>query len=85
MIKPLGIHVLLEPLEESSLIELPSGSKGQAERAIVRGIGSKVEDDTLKEGDTVIFRKYSPEEFELEGKTVYLIEEQDLMGVYENE
>jgi len=82
-IKPLGIHVLLEPLDDKPLIELPSGSKGQAEKAIVRGIGEGVESTSLKVGDTVIFRKYSPEEFELDGKTVYLIEEVDLMGIVE--
>lgn len=81
MIKPLGIHVLLEPLEEKSLIEMPNLSKGQAMKAIVRGIGSQVEESELKVGDTVIFRKYAPEEFELDGKEVYLIESQDLMGV----
>ena len=83
MIKPLGIHVLLEPLEEISSIVLPEQSRGQAEKAIVRGIGSEVEDSSLKVGDTVIFRKYSPEEFELDGKMVYLIEQQDLMGIFE--
>lgn len=82
MIKPLGVHVLLEPIEEDRMIVLPEGSKGQAEKAIVRGIGSAVEDKSLEVGQTVIFRKYAPEEFEAEGKTVYLIEEQDLMGIY---
>lgn len=81
MIKPLGIHILLEPLEEKSFVTLPEGSKGQAEKATILGIGAKVEDETLKVGDIVIFRKYAPEEFELDGKTVYLIEEQDLMGL----
>jgi len=83
MIQPLGAHVLLEPLEEKSVIELPAGSKGQAEKAIVLGIGEAVESKTLRVGDTVIFRKYSPEEFELDGKMVYLIEQQDLMARYE--
>lgn len=83
MIKPLGIHVLLEPLEDDGLIELPNLSKGQAEKAIIRGIGAGVEIEGLEVGKTVIYRKYSPEEFEVEGKTVYLIEAQDLMGLYE--
>jgi len=81
MITPLGVHVLLEPLEDKPLIELPSGSKGQAEKAVVLGIGEKVESETLKVGDTVIFRKYAPEEFELDGKIVYLVENIDLMGI----
>lgn len=82
MITPLGTHILLEPITEQSLIELPEQSKGQAEKAIVLGIGEDVESEALKVGDTVIFRKYSPEEFEMNGKVVYLIESQDLMGIY---
>jgi len=83
MIKPLGVHVLVEPIEPESTIVMPEQSKGQAERGIVRGLGSKVEDETLKIGDTVIYRKYSPEEFESDGKVVYLIEEVDLMGLWQ--
>lgn len=80
MLKPIGVHILVEPLEEATAFKLPELSKGQAERGIVRGIGSKVEEE-LADGMTVLFRKYSPEEFELDGKIVYLIEEQDIMAV----
>ncbi len=82
MITPLGIHVLVEPLEESTTIIMPEQAKGQAEKGVIRGLGSKVEDETLKVGDVVIYRKYSPEEFEADGKTVYLVEEADLMGLW---
>jgi len=80
MITPLGIHILIEPLEESKAFQLPEQSKGQAESGLVLGVGSKV-DIEVKVGDKVLFKKYSPEEFEVEGKMVYLVEEQDLMGV----
>ena len=83
-IKPLGIHVLLQPIEAESSIVMPENSKGQAERAIVLGIGDKVE-SAVEVGDTVIYRKYAPEEFELDGKVVYLIEDVDLMGIYATE
>lgn len=79
-IRPLGVHVLVEPLEETSAIIMPEQAKGQAEKGFVRGLGSKVEDENLKVGDVVIYRKYSPEEFEVEGRLVYLIEESDIMG-----
>lgn len=79
MLKPLGTHVLVEPVMEKSAMVLPEASKGQAEKGIVRGVGSKVEEE-LFEGDEVLYRKYSPEEFDLDGKAVYLIEEQDLMA-----
>ena len=80
-IKPLGVHVLVEPLEEKSSLVMPEISKGQSEKGIIRAIGSKVEDAELKVGDVVIYRKYSPEEYELDGKVVYLIEEVDLFGI----
>lgn len=80
MLKPLGVHVLVEPITEEKAFKLPELSKGQAERGIVRGIGEKVE-APLKEGDKVLYRKYSPEEFEVEGKPAYLIEEADCMAV----
>ncbi len=80
MINPLGIHVLVEPLEVSTTIVMPEQSKGQAERGTVLAIGSQVEETDLRPGMIVIYRKYSPEEFEMEGKLVYLIEDKDLMG-----
>lgn len=80
-IKPLGVHVLIQPIEEATRsIVMPEQSKGTAERGIVRGIGEKVE-APLKDGDEVIFRKYAQEEFEMDGKTVYVVEEIDIMGV----
>lgn len=79
-LKPLGVHVLVEPITEEQAFKLPELSKGQAERGFVRGIGEKVE-APLKVGDKVLYRKYSPEEFEVDGKTVFLIEESDIMGV----
>lgn len=82
-ILPLGIHVLLQPLEVETSIVMPENSKGQSERALVLGIGEGVESEALAAGQTVIYRKYSPEEFELDGKVVYLIEQQDLMGIIE--
>lgn len=80
MLKPLGVHVLVEPIVEERSFQLPEQSKGQAERGIVRGVGPKVEIE-VKEGDTVIYKKYSPEEFESDGKQVYVIEDVDLMAV----
>lgn len=73
--------MLIEPLENKTFIQMPDQSKGQAEKGRVLGIGADVEDEVLKEGDVVIYRKYSPEEFEVDGKTVYLVEQDDLMGV----
>jgi co-chaperonin GroES (HSP10) len=79
---PIGIHVLIEPVEEQSLMVMPETAKGSAVKGIVLGVGEKVE-APLKGGDTVYFRKYSPEEFDFNDKQVYLVEEQDVMGKIE--
>lgn len=78
MLKPLGVHVLVEPITEEKSFQLPEQSKGQAERGIVRGVGDEVVG--LQDGDKILFKKYAPEEFEWEGKTVYLVESQDIMA-----
>lgn len=84
MIKPLGVHVLIKPIKEESSIIIPGSAEVQAEKGEVLGVGEGVEVQ-VKKGVIVIFKKYSPEEFEMNGETVYLIEEEDLMGVYEGE
>lgn len=86
MIKPLGIHVLIEtkPKEQGFVIK-PEGTKGEPEEGVILSVGKAVESDELVEGVKVFFRRYSAEPFEIEGKTVYLVEEQDLMGYAEVE
>ena len=34
----------------------------------------------VKKGDTVVFKKYSPTEFELDGEEVLLVDEEDLLA-----
>lgn len=80
MIKPLGVHVLVAVNDKPSAFQMPELSKESAEKGEVIGIGADV-NIYIKENDIVIFKRYSPEEFVMDGKTVYLVEEQDIMGI----
>lgn len=81
MYKPLGNYVLVKPLKEkSSKIHIPEMSKKQKEEGEVLAVGGEVTKD-VKKGDKVVFRKYSPEEFKVDGEVVFLIEDVDLMAV----
>lgn len=83
MIKPLGIHVLVEATQKSNnFIVKPEGTKGEPEEGVILDVGSDVQSKDLSAGVRVVFRRYSAEPFEIEGKTVHLVEEQDLMGFY---
>lgn len=80
MIQPLGVHVLVKPIEEKTTIIIPGSAQEQAEKGEVLGVGDQVETGVAT-GHIVIFKKYSPEEFQIDGETVYLLEEADLMGI----
>lgn len=81
MYKPLGKHVLIKPKQEKKKIVMAEMSKGQSEEGEILAIGEEVELKGIEVGDHVIFRKYSPEEFKVDGGKVYLVEDQDLMAV----
>lgn len=85
MIKPLGRHVLIKPTETASILQLPEQGKAQSVNGTVLAIGSAVDlqEWDVKVGDNVIFKMYAPEEFDVDGGVVYLIEAQDLMGTEE--
>lgn len=87
-LKPLGNHIILEstPKETttaSGIILPDSGDKERPERGTVIAVGpGKMGDNGQREtldvkvGDTVIFKKYAPDEVELkdgEGKKKYLV------------
>jgi len=80
---PLGVYVAIRPIEKDTGIFIVAESeKGEPEFGIVESIGEQVESELLKVGQTVYFKKYSPEKFEVDGDELYLIEEQELMGIF---
>ncbi len=95
-IQPLSDRVFLEPLEEDrttkSGIVLPdSAEKERPIRGRVLAIGAGKRNDrgdtmhmSVKVGDIVLFKKYGPDEIELEGKKYLVAEEGDILAILES-
>ena len=92
-IKPLGNRVVVEPIEQEELtsggIVLPETAKEKPQKGTVLAIGPGDRDDDgkripmdVKEGDTVLFAKYSGTEFKLDDKKVLILRESDLLGIF---
>lgn len=92
-IKPLGGRVLIKPLEEeevtaSGLIIPDTAEKEKPQQGEVVALGTgKIGEDgkkidfTVKEGDKVMFKKYSPDEVEVDKVEYLVIDEDDILAV----
>ena len=93
--KPLSNHVFLEPLEEEkttkSGIVLPdSAEKEKPIKGRVLAVGPGKRNDkgelqpmSVKVGDTVLFKKYGPDEIEIDDKKYLVGEEEDILAILE--
>jgi len=94
-IKPLSDHVFIEPVEEektteSGIVIPDTASKERPMKGRVLAIGPGKTDKngnnlpmSVKVGDTVLFRKYGPDEIEMDGKTYLVGEEKDILAIIE--
>lgn len=93
-IKPLEDRVLVQPAaaetKTKSGIFIPEGAKEKPLQGKVVAIGEgKLADNgvrtalTVKKGDTVVYGKYSGTEIELNGETLLILRENELLGVME--
>jgi len=95
-IKPLGDRVLIEPLDQEkektkSGIYLPeTASKERPEKGRVVAVGpgkmldsGKLSQMSVKEGDTVLFTKYGPNEIKVEEKEYLIAREEDILAILE--
>ncbi len=94
-IKPLSNHIFLEALGEEkttkSGIVLPETSeKEKPVKGKVSAVGpGKLNDKgerimmSVKVGDTVLFKKYGPDEIEIEGKKYLVGDEEDILAILE--
>ena len=91
-IKPLGNRVVVEPEEQEDMtsggIVLPETAKEKPQKGKVLATGPGERDDDgkripldVKEGDKVLFAKYSGTEIKLDGKKVLILRESDLLGI----
>ena len=93
--KPLSNRVFLEPLEEEkttkSGIVLPDSAEKEKPikgKVIATGPGKVSEKGervpmSVKVGDMVLFKKYGPDEVELDGKKYLVGDEDDILAILE--
>lgn len=84
---PTGIHVLIEPVDvqKNKTIKLSGKAEGVPDRGKIVAVGEAVESETIKQGvgKMVFYRQHADEPFEEEGVQYHLVEEVDVMAVYE--
>ena len=89
-IKPLGDRVLVKPQTQEEVtksgIVLPDTAEKQEKEqgeVVAVGLGAEVKKLKLKEGDVVLFGKYSGEEIEVDGEEYKFLKDEDILGVIE--
>lgn len=93
--KPLSNHLFLEPLEEEKKtkggIVLPDTAEKEKPikgKVLAVGPGKRNDDGriapmSVKVGDVVLFKKYGPDEIEIEGKKYLVGDEDDILAILE--
>lgn len=93
-IKPLFDRVVIEPNKDENIskygIVLPETSqeRPQTGKVVAVGDGESIDNDKvgmkLKIGDRVLFNKYAGAEIKLDGKTVVIMRQIDVIGVIDD-
>ncbi len=85
--KPLADRVLVEPAaaeeKTASGIIIPDTAKEKPQKGTIVAIGSGKKDEpiTVKEGDTVLYGKYSGTEITIDGTEYLIMKEADIYGI----
>ena len=93
-LKPLSNHIILQPEKEEkttkSGLVLPENSEGKPTRAKIVAVGpGKLNDKgevipvSVKVGDLVLFKKYGPDEVEIDGEKYLVGDEEDILAIIE--
>lgn len=92
-LQPLGNRILVQAEEEeqttaSGIVIAPTANKEKPQRGKVIKLGTGGHDKdgnktefSVSEGDVVLFKKYAPDEFEVDGDTYLVMEESDVLAV----
>ena len=92
-IKPLGDNVIIKAIAKDektkSGIVLPDTidkEKPEEGEVIAVGPGKMLDNGNravvgVKEGDTVLFKKYSPDEIKVDGKDMLVVSESDIIAI----
>jgi len=94
-LKPLHSYVIVKPLTDETItksgIVLPDTlDKGRPEKGQVIAVGQgrlldngQIVPLTVKVGDKVMFRKYSPDEIKIDDQEHLIVKEEDIMLIIE--
>jgi len=93
-VKPLGDHVLVEPLEEGDVtkggIIIPDSAKEKPQRAKVIALGTGKKDDDgkvipfeVKVDDVVLMPKYGGTDIKIDEKEYKILESGDILAIIE--
>jgi len=94
-VKPIGGNILVKPVSQETVslsgIVLPDTAnkeKPQKGEVIALGSGKKTADGkvlefNVKVGDIVVFKKYSPDEVEIDGEDYLIMDEEAILCVVE--
>lgn len=92
-LNPLGSKVVLQPLEkekvtQSGIVIPDTADKAKPMQGTVISVGPGALDEkgvrvpmTLKTGDQVLFKKYGPDEFEIDGQKYLVADEADILAI----
>lgn len=90
-IRPLADKLVIKKMEAeektASGIVLPGQAKEQPQMAevIAAGPGTKDEPMEVKEGDTVIYRKYGGDDIKFKGEEYMIVSQSDILAVVNKE
>ena len=94
-IKPLGDHILIEPVKEEEktkagifLPETANKEKSEEGKVIAVGPGKMTDDGkilmmSIKPGDKVLFKKWALNEIKVGGKDYLIASENDILAIIE--
>lgn len=92
-LQPVGGYILVKPADEeektaSGLIIQSSGKGEKPQRGEIIALGTGLLDEdgevipfNVKVGQNVLFKKYAPEEVEIEGEEYLLMLEKDILAI----
>ncbi len=91
-LKPLGDHIIVEPLSSQEVtksgIILPETAKEKPEQGTVIAVGpGKILDNGQRApmdvavGATVVFKRYSPDDFKFDGKEYLILSQSDVLAI----
>lgn len=91
-LQPLSNHIILKPLEEQKVtasgIVLPDNASEKPTRGEIIAVGPGKRSDkgesmpmTVAVGDVVLFKKYGPDEVEIDGVRYLVGDEDDVLAI----